>query len=159
MAAWWRGLTGRERSLFLIAGGLVLLLAIFQFVITPLRAERDDARAALRQATDTWAEVRAGAEFVVAQRDFADPVAQDPAGLRGSLMTSATARGLAITRLQPGDDGLTVRFDNVDPATLYAWISELASDRAVRIRRATVRRVDRGDGVQATLVLVEGAAS
>ncbi|MGD2131802.1 MAG: type II secretion system protein GspM [Maricaulaceae bacterium] len=157
MKQWWNGLSGRERALIALAGGVVLALGFAQLVMIPLRKERAQAQAAFLESEQLLAEVRAGAARAPAASPAA--VTDDGSSLRATLMATARARGLTISRVQPLDDGgLSLRFDAADPVVLYEWIAAAADDRGVLVRQASLSRVESGGFVQATVVLEGGRA-
>lgn len=142
MRSWWQDRTGRERAL-LIALALVTVAAFLQFgVVSPMRAARAEAVAALADASDLLASVRSAAARGPAEAAEASPTG---ASLRETVIATGRARGLAITRLNPLDDGaLAVRIDRTEARLFHQWLASLKRDAGVIARQVAVRRV--GDG-------------
>lgn len=158
MRAWWTSLTARERTLIALAGGVVIALAFVQFAVVPLDRARARAQASHDAALEMLAEVRAGVAGVDPARE-ADAPASVGASLRAGLTSSATRRGLSVARVQPLDGGgLSLRFEDADPALLFDWLSSAREEMGARVRQATLRRNEGRGSVQATLVFEEAGS-
>lgn len=126
MKTFWNSRAPRERIL-LLAAGILLGLIIIQFlVIAPLRSANTTARTNLETASrqlDTMSSQLAVHAPQLAEQKSANGSAQD---LRTSLLQLAKAQGLAVSRLQSGEDGrLILHFDAVAPTLIYAWLAEV----------------------------------
>ena len=86
----------------------------------------------------------------------ADQAQRAGAPLRTVIGRTASARGVAISRVQPLDDGrLGVWLDTVEADALMAWLSDLAREEGVRVDRVSLDR--EGDGVVRAQLLLAGA--
>lgn len=143
MSEFWTSRTPRER---LLIGAAVFLagLLLTQFgIVSPLRAANADARlgleAASRQLDVVSTEVTRNGPAVYTATKASD---QD---LRTGLLTIATARGLAVSRLQASDDGrLILQFDSASPTLIYAWLADTEQAYGAAPDRATLFAEDGG---------------
>lgn len=152
MNGFWQERTSRERALLMVAGGLCLLVALYQFGWMPLADYRARAAARLAAADRLYVDVAQGARLVAAARQ--DDQKADARPLR--LLASANARdmGLAITRLQPsGEEELSIWFDHVDSRLLWRWLVALQRDHGVSVIKATIQRDDDQPTVRAQFLL------
>ena len=152
----WAERTIREQ---IILASLAVLLAgviIWYLVLTPALSWRDDARASHERAVAGFEAMVQGVdryrvEAAAAQRP------QAGAALRTVVGTTAAARDLAISRVQPLEDGrLGVWMEGVSDDVLMAWLLALSQDEGVRVDQVSIDR--EGDRlVRAQMVLARGA--
>ena len=143
MMNWWSGLSGREKSMILIAGLLSVALAFYVFAFMPLReaqgaAQREYSRMS-RDAGDVFEGLSELQSVVPEDRPA---IAGQGQSLELLLSQTASARGLEIVRLQPSGNGeLTVWFEAAEPTTLMSWITELDRLFGVSVHSADLGKV------------------
>ncbi len=155
MKEWWSDRQPRERTLIAGVGALMLMFAVFQFLILPLAAYRASARAEHEAALAMLQEVEAGARTVQTVRAAAG---ERPEGAARTIVAAtATELGLAITRLQPLESSeLDVWLDDVASPLLFAWVGRL-QERGIPVTRAVIQKND-GATVSAQITFAGGAA-
>ena len=154
MNQWWAERQPRERMLLACVGTLVVVFAVFQFLIMPLAAYRAFARDQHDAALAMLQEVEAGARTVQTLQAAAGERPEGAA--RTVVATTATELGLAITRLQPLESGeLDVWLDDVASPLLYAWVGRL-QERGIPVTRAVIQKND-GATVSAQITFAGGA--
>lgn len=153
----WAERTAREQILLAGAGALMVAILAWYAALSPAlswraAAERDFVRAVedfeiMVDGTTRYRALAAGEAR--AQRSGAP--------LRTVIGRTANARGVAINRVQPLDDGrLGVWLDAVEADALMAWLAELSREEGVRIDRVSLDR--EGDGVVRAQLLLAGGA-
>jgi type II secretory pathway component PulM len=153
MRDWMAGLSASERVLIALAAALALVLGGSLLVLAPLRDGYADARDDYAAAARALREARDGA-MLAEQGGSSGPAEAD---VRAAAMSTAVARGVSIARLNPVEDGgLSVRLERVEPALLYSWLADLELAHGVGVRRATVRRTQGAESVEADIVLAGG---
>lgn len=154
----WAGLSGREQaSLILLA--LALGAAAFWFgAVQPALSWRDAARRDYVQAVESYERLLVGlAQHRALAVDVEAP--RDTAPLRTLVGRTAGDRGLAVSRVQPLEDGrLGVWLDTVDPDALLAWLVVLAREEGVVADRVSLDREGENQ-VRAQLLLSRGGAA
>lgn len=156
IAAYWRERTARERILLAAAGGLTAVLVLWQLMLSPLLGERAAAQAAFESADAALMDVRRSLSVLGAVEDTAG-VATRTGSLRAVVSNSANQFGLAIARIQPGEEGeISVSLENAQAAALFRWLRDLRDTHGVVVRDASLRRSDRDVVVRARLVLAAG---
>ena len=144
MKEWWSGLTGRERGMIYIAGGLSLLIGMYALVYLPLvqskaRAEREFQRMSL-EAQQVFEGLALLQRIDLPERPMTATSAES---LELLLSRTAAANGLQIVRLQPsGTQQLTVWFDQANPQVLMSWLTNLEMEQGVRVSRTELRKRD-----------------
>ena len=154
----WAERTVREQVLL---GVMALLLAgviVWYVILTPAWSWRNQARASHEAAVGRFEAMVSGVE----RYRFEAAAAQRPragAALRTVVGSSAAARELAISRVQPLEDGrLGVWMDGVSDDALMAWLVALAREEGVRVDQISIDR--EGDRlVRVQMVLARGAGA
>lgn len=135
IAAWWSGLSTRERwmvgSLGAIFGALFLVFAVVQ----PLQAARADALADIRTYETLTARVRAAGTLV--------PRGSQPQQRSGSPAEAAQAAageaGIAAN-IAPGGAGLTAQVAEAPYEAVVGWIANVERTTPLRARRVELRK-------------------
>jgi type II secretory pathway component PulM len=152
----WAERTAREQVLLACAAGLIAAILAWYALLSPAMSWRAEAeRDFIRAAEDFEVMVEGTARYraVAAQ---ADQTRRAGAPLRTVIGRTASASGVAISRVQPLDDGrLGVWLDTVEADALMAWLSDLAREEGVRVERVSLDR--EGDGVVRAQLLLAGA--
>ncbi len=160
MREWWAGMAPRERLLIAIAGGLIAIIVIWQFVFIPTMTARDEARAALNDANRVLAQVQEDymrkRAIGSAQASTARPRAASIEAFKAAITGSASDVGLSIARLQ-GTDTSNVRlvFDNADPRLIFVWLEDVQAKQSAQIARFNMEQAG-GGLVRVTVDLIAG---
>lgn len=123
---WWNAAAPRERLLIGIAGGLTVLVILVFGLLQPLLTAKAEARIGLERAQQDQMLVERAVRTVQAAAVGAGP-ARDSDAFRADATRAAQSKGLAISRLQSGDDG-SVQFVFSDAAApeIFAWLQEVS---------------------------------
>jgi len=154
----WTGYTAREQGLLAFLAVLLLGTVVWFGVLSPTLSWRAEAERRYVAAVE-------GYETMLVQLSLYESLAQSATrpqsgqSLRGLADQTARERGLAITRVQPLDDGrLGVWMDGVSSDALMGWLNVLARDHGVWADRVSLDR--EGEGVvRAQLTLAQAGAS
>lgn len=137
MMDYWTTRSVRERLLILLAGFLVAALLLNVLVIRPLRAAKEEAATSLAVASRTLDAVSAARP--AGQSAAASVGAVSGGDLRARLVDLATQRGLAVSRLQTGEQGaIVIQFDQAGTQVLFAWLDAAEQQLGARPARASV---------------------
>ncbi len=152
----WAERTAREQILLAGAAGLVALILAWYVVLSPAMTWRAEAERDFIRAAEDFEVMVDGTARYRALIATADEVQRAGAPLRTVIGRTASASGVAISRVQPLDDGrLGVWLDTVEADALMAWLSDLAREEGVRVDRVSLDR--EGDGVVRAQLLLAGA--
>ncbi len=161
MSQWWLGLSARERILILVAGGLALLVGLYQFAYKPLSNAYDSAELAYkRQALETYQTLE-GLERL-REIDNAGQTGQLGQNESLELLLSRTSKEneLAIRRLQPSaNDSTMVWLDSADPVLVNRWIFELENRYGLSIVALDLRRQPGSPLLRGSVTVRRGARS
>lgn len=153
MNAWWEERTPRERILLLALLTAGIVLAAVQLVWLPLDRAQERAVRARDAARLILADVQAAASRAGQQAKTNVPATDDP---RGTVIRTAREANLTLTRLEPGQDGLSVWMDEVKADELHRWLGRLQADHGLEVRRASVRANDDNATVRAQILFGAG---
>lgn len=130
MTEYWNSLTDRERMLLIIGGGVALVVLGYFAVFRPLAGYVNASEREVVGAGALYERISAGAAEVTAAREkgAAGPQRAASVPLRVAVSRAARGAGVAISRIQPAEDGgLTVWVESVSSPLMYRWINQLAS--------------------------------
>jgi general secretion pathway protein M len=149
---WWQLRSPTERSLWLVAGGVVLVLAAWALVWQPLTrdTERLERRLVEQRATLDTARRQAD-EIAALTRNAAAPSGRDA---RSDVEATLARQGLKATAIERGDDQrLRVTLDSVSFDILATLIDGLQHDARLSVVDLTAAaRVEPGQ-VRAEMTL------
>lgn len=155
MRDYWQSLTSRERFLVGTAIVLAALTLAYFAVFRPLSDFSDESKRALNAARNTFERVqmRAAELKTISENETrASAPGSEQASLRVSVSNAARQAGVAISRLQPSDDGtLTIWAENVQSAQLFRWLQALAVDRGVGPANVLVQKSASGENLRVQL--------
>lgn len=149
MMAWWAGLEARERLLIAIAGGLTVLVVMWQFVLVPSLNARAEARANLIETDRNLARIQ---ESYMRKRALgsaaaanARPTSASIDDFKAQVTESAGNMGLSIARLQ-GDDTNSVRlvFESADPRMIFLWLENVQANQNGQVTRFNMEQAGGG---------------
>jgi type II secretory pathway component PulM len=155
LKAGWAERTVREQALLAGLGALLLAVVVWYGLLSPALSWRSEARADHEAAMARYETMLTGLARYRAEVQSADQP-RAGAALRTVVGTSAAQRELAISRVQPLEDGrLGVWMEGVSDDALLAWLVALSRDEGVRVDQISLDR--EGDRlVRAQMVLVRG---
>ncbi len=135
MVEYWNALTGREKLLVSVAFGLTILVSVYFTAVRPLVDYQQDSQNNLQAAERLHAQIARGAVVLNAHKGsvkVGDPNAEGQQPLRVSVSIAARATGVAISRIQPADNGaLTVWVESVTANELYRWMGHMAEANGI----------------------------
>lgn len=154
----WSERTAREQALLAGAAGLIACLAAWYAIVGPALSWRAESQRDFTASVERFEIMVEGTTRYRALAAGADQSRTSGAPLRTVIGRTANSQGVAISRVQPLDDGrLGVWLDTVEADALMAWLSVLASEEGVRIDRVSLDR--EGDGVVRAQLLLAGGGS
>ncbi len=147
----WRSLSGRERRVLVIGGGIAVVLFI---LLVALPLDRSVARlshaVARKQADLAW--MRSVAPQLAAAGPAPSSSTNDP--LIVLVNESARQTGLALSGTGPsGNGGLSVQMREVPFDTLIGWLARLQQQHGVQVQSASISRARAPGLVDASFVL------
>lgn len=148
----WSERTGREQALLAGLGVFVLVLVLWYGVMSPAFAWRDQAERTHNAAVEDYERLLSDlARYRVLAASANTSRSSVP--LRSLVGRSANERELAITRVQPLEDGgLSVWMDSTPADKMMAWLLDLSREEGVIADRVSLDR--EGEGiVRAQLLL------
>lgn len=164
MSRWWEGLSIREKGLIGSAGLLVFLLLAWYGVVMPSMANRDSARIERQSAAAELAEIERLSAAIRARSPLQRAIAASTGTSLGSeafkteVTRQAQTAGLAITRLQAGEEGrFSMVFDQADPRQLFYLLNAVETQLGGRIERLSIDQSANGR-IRATVELSGGSA-
>jgi type II secretory pathway component PulM len=156
MMPWWSERSRRERIALGSMAALVVLMALFQFGVKPLVSWRESAQADYEAALALLAQIETGAQAI--QAVSAETTGRSTMPARTAVAAVASEHGLAITRLQPLENGdLDIGLDDVNSPTLFKWLAALSERHGLMVARASLQRGDNGT-VRAQITLAGGSS-
>jgi len=157
----WKNRTSREKALMAVAGALLGVFVLWQFVYKPLVNWPKVQERALQQAELDLKIMQKGQSVLRAQSMSA--VNQDVTVLalvdfQTTITNIAKDKGLTISRRQPGGDReLTLWLENTKSTAFYAWVDDVTKGYNISLQRAQLNRNDDSSvRAQVTFVLGEG---
>ncbi|MDJ0920786.1 MAG: type II secretion system protein GspM [Henriciella sp.] len=148
MNAWWNDLAPRERVLIGTAAVLTVLFILWQFILVPTFTAQDRARAELTQARTVLTRVQEayGRQRASPEDLSANLAATSTDALKTEITRAASDKGLAIARLQTGEDGsISLLFDSADPRIFFFWLEEVETRLGGRVARLTMEQAGGGN--------------
>lgn len=148
MIGWWNGLAPRERALVGTAGALTVLFVLWQFILVPMFAAQERARSDLVQARTVLTRVQEayGRQRASNEAASANLAATSTDALKAEVTRTARDKGLAIARLQTGDDGsISLLFESADPRIFFFWLEEAETRLGGRVTRLTMEQAGGGN--------------
>lgn len=141
----WSGYSAREQGLLAFLMVLVLATVIWFGLLSPVLGWRADTERRYVAAVEDY-ETLLVQLALHEQLTQAATQADTSESLRGLADRTARERGLAITRVQPLEDGrLGVWMDGVPSDAVMGWLSMMARDHGVWADRVSLDR--EGEGV------------
>lgn len=145
----WANLSPRERAIVIGGTIVVILLALWLFVVQPLTSARDRLRASLPSLRAQAAQVAAGAEEVKKLRAAGSRSATSSDPVAGVLETAETA-GLKdrIRSVSPTSDSVVVSLEPVAYPRLVRWLGDLAQGRGLVVAAFGARVPEAGAALE-----------
>lgn len=141
----WMRQSSREQALLVSCGGLIVIVLIWFAVLSPALSWRNAMRASFEAQVEDHLELVAGIERYRALAAAGESSAKATAPLRTIAANRAREAEVAITRVQPLEDGqLGVWADRTGEAQLMALLLALAEEDGVRVTRMSLEREEAG---------------
>jgi len=140
---YWQKLTEREKLLVSSAGALVLVTVAYFIAIRPLVAYHTESARAYSSAYTQFQTVRSYASQIQAVAVEADnnKALQQPINLRVAVSNTARASGVAISRLQPSEDGrLTIWAEQIQSPQLFLWLDTLSKAHSIGPQNVLIQK-------------------
>jgi len=159
IAAWWQGLSARDRRMLAIGAVAVALLLGWSFVWYPLTRARDQLQVRVERERNDLAWMRQSAGELTALRAKGVHGQADPQGKSLFALADVTARGAglatALKRVEPiGAKSARVSFETANFDALIGWVDNLGRDYGVQATDFSADRVE-GMGLVNARVLLE----
>ncbi len=154
MKAWFQNLSQREQIYVLVMAAVVALWLVFQLLLAPAAAQRQQMAMNNEAAVALLARVDAKVTQLIGLR--ASGGAGDDSNLTATISRSSELAGLPVRRLQPNSRGeVQVRFESVEYDALVRWIYRIEVVDGLVIVDASISQAGRSGGVNATLRLAK----
>ncbi|MFM2480592.1 type II secretion system protein GspM [Celerinatantimonas sp. YJH-8] len=146
MKQWWQGRSLRERWILGIAGGLVLILIVYQQGWQRLQNLDQQARRAIDQQQQIliWAQQQGNRLDQVVASNGAP--SQPTATFSQTANQSATDFGISLTRLQQQQDHYNVWIAPVAFDPLLSWLAQMEQQHGYRVETINIQ-ADKESGI------------
>jgi len=135
---WWQELNQREQRLVLLACALGGIMAAWLFLYRPLSEFREDARRDHAAALARLEVMREGAAEAGRLQTSAAPRDSDGT-VRGIATSTAQARGIKLSQLQPGADGkVALWIEEVDARKFQEWLVALREKHGIAVTKISL---------------------
>ncbi len=135
---WWTSLEPRERLLLSIGGLLTLVVITFQFVYVPSKTFKD--RASNRYASQAAMHSEVTQTLRVYENSPRQTRSSTNGPVQGIVSDSSAVFGISISRIEPTSTGdLTLWIEEIDPQSLYAWLTDLETNYGISVSKASIR--------------------
>ena len=167
LATWtsfWEARNARERSVLTIAGGLLLLLLVWLWLIDPALQGRAQLKKTLPALHAQLAQLQAltkeaaalpaaSSEAKSAANSAGTPSASTPSLSRSLLESSLARKGMKAQTLEINGELVQMKFSDVSFSALIAWLGEMQVAAQLAVNDATVVALTQSDKVDASLSL------
>ena len=158
MRVWWDNLAERERRMVLLSGMVLLLTAVFLFLVEPALERREALRGQLQDLVNERAWMEAQAPAVRARAQAGVTTGRAAAGRSGGsplgiVDVSARSAGLgsALRRVRPQDSAVEAELEGAPFTDLMRWLATLEDRHGLRIVRLSIDRGSEPGRVNAQL--------
>ena len=150
MKVWFNSLTRSEQMYLFIMAALVSLWLLYQLILAPVVAQRDQMALNNQATVELLARIDGKVGQLLALR------VQNERDADGNLTTaisrSSELAGLPVRRLQPNSRGeVQVRFESVDYDALVRWLHRIEAVEGLVVIDASIGQASRSSGVNVTL--------
>lgn len=156
--SFWEARNRRERSVLLIASGLVLGLLVWLWLIDPALQGRAQLKKALPAMQAQLAQLQAltkqAAALPAANADTTNATAAQAAPLSRSMLESSLARkNIKPQTLEVNGELVRLKLSDVSFAALIAWLADMQATAQLAVNEANVVALEQSDRVDASLSL------
>lgn len=153
----WAERSAREQLMLAGLGIFLALIASWYLILSPTLTWKAEAEAAHAREVERYETFLLRLERYQSLSATTSEQTQF-APLRTIIGRTSSERGLAISRVQPLEDGrLGVWLDTAQSDTLMGWLEQLSREEGVRLDRVSLER--EGDGVVRAQLLLAGSGS
>lgn len=159
--AFWEARNARERSVLLIAAGLVMLLLVWMWLIDPALQGRAQLKKTLPTMQAQLAQLQALTKQAAAlpairdaDKDSTGSAAAASSPLSRSMLESSLARkGLKPQTLDVNAEQVRLKLSGVSFAALIGWLADMQASAQLAVSEANVVALEQSDQVDASLSL------
>ncbi len=156
MKQWWRGLQLRERLVVLVAAGLLSLLALDSFVISPWIGSGEALSGEIEQARDDLAWMEQAVRRLPAGGRKPVAVAGGNLVTRINRLTGQSGLRSQMKQMKPiGEREVRLRFEKAAFGSLVGLLKEVERQE-LEIKELRILPTDESGRVNATLVVRQG---
>lgn len=153
---WWRTRQPREKMLIGVAGIITSAIVLFQFLLIPSNSFKEREARRFQSQSGLYTEV------ISKLREHGNSAQQKRANangpVQGIVSDSSSVYGISITRIEPTPSGdLTLWIDEIDPQSLYAWLTDLELNYGISVSKASIRMNKDTQTVNANIFVSRGA--
>ena len=140
---YWQTFTGREKLLVFGAGALLLVTIVYFMVVRPLVSYHRESE---RTYSNAYAQLQAVRSYASQLQHLGSDVdksnaSKQPINLRVAVSSAARASGVAISRLQPSEDGtLTIWAEQIQSPQLFLWLDTLSKTNKVGPQNVLIQK-------------------
>ncbi|ACT59151.1 type II secretion system protein GspM [Hirschia baltica] len=135
---WWAAREPREKLLLSICLVLTLTIVLFQFIFGPSVEFRDRASKRYLSQASSHSEVVQTLRVYENSPRQVNAVSAGP--VQGVVSDSSAVFGIDISRIEPTSNGdLTLWIEEIDPQSLYAWLTDLEINHGISVNKASIR--------------------
>ena len=163
LATWtsfWEARNARERSVLTMAGGLLLLLLVWLWLIDPALQGRAQLKKTLPALHAQLAQLQALTKEAAAlpaasssANSAGTPSVSTPSLSRPLLESSLARKGIKAQTLEINGELVRMKLSGVSFAALIAWLGEMQAAAQLAVNDATVVALTQSDKVDASLSL------
>ena len=147
----WQQRNGRERSLLMLAAGVIALALLYLLLLDPALAGRAKLQQQIPQLRQQVAEMSAlsgqHTKLEAGLSQILDPVSREV------LEKSLAARGIQTQNLSVSDDMVRLQITTVEYAQLMAWLVEMQKTAKLTVEEARLNALPESGQVNVNLTL------
>ncbi|MEB0138343.1 MULTISPECIES: type II secretion system protein GspM [unclassified Undibacterium] len=147
----WQQRNGRERSLLMLAAGVIALALLYLVLLDPALAGRAKLQLQIPQLRQHVAEMSAlsaqHTKLAAGLSQILDPVSREV------LEKSLAARGIQTQNLSVSDDMVRLQITTVEYAQLMAWLVEMQKTAKLTVEEARLNALPESGQVNVNLTL------
>lgn len=147
----WDDLSLREQRLLLFATPLLIIILLYIALYLPISTWRADGVREREHSVALYEDMRQGAERLF--RQSTPPTTGSDKPIRSQGAAQARALGLALSRIQPSQNGIAFWFDAVPSQKLFQWLTLLKNEDGAIVEKLVIERNDDGQTLRAQIIL------
>lgn len=149
----WDGRNARERIVLSLAGGLLLLLLVWLWLIDPAWQGRAQLKKTLPAMHAQLAQLQALTKQAAALPAASASTNTSTALARPMLESSLARKGIRVQTLEINGELVRMKLSGVSFAALVGWLGEMQASAQLTVNDASVVALEQRDSVDASLSL------